>query len=301
MQKIAVDIGFGSTKIKTHDNLFKFPSAISLQKIMQAEIIEDEKLEFEGQKYLVGDSATRDALTTKDFSFLLKYAPLLLYKAFIDGKLNLNNEISLITGLSLLNWNQKKDFAERISDFVINKNHINKLNISVVPQGKGIFIKCLKEDKELNSKLVIIVDIGYNTLDVIPFDNGKPLASEAWATNQGMNLVINEIRTLINKKYGVSFNETKVNQIIQKKLFVIEGEKIFLDTIIDEEFMKYQGIVFNELQTRNADLFKSAEKVIIAGGGGYAFNPKLFKQKSIILANDELEYCNVQGYWDSLI
>ena len=100
MQFLACDIGFGSTKIRSDDLLFKFPSAIAFKKNSQAEISVDDVFHYEGQNYLVGDLAVRDALTTKDYSFLEKYAPLLLYKSICDAKLDPKSEIHLATAYS---------------------------------------------------------------------------------------------------------------------------------------------------------------------------------------------------------
>lgn len=299
MQFLASDIGFGSTKNKTENKLFKFPSAVAIKKNSQADISTSDLYHYEGIDYIVGELATRDALTTRDYSFLEKYAPLLLFKSINDAGLDPTKEIHLATGLSLLNWTKKEEFANKITDFVINKIRVNNINVKVIPQGKGIYVDCLKSHPELSNQLVLIVDIGYNTLDVIPFENGKALAHEAWATSQGVNLVVDELRKIINRDFGISANESRINDIMLKGSIVIDGEDRDLNTIIDSEKRKYKELILNELIAHNTDLYKSANKIIIAGGGGYILQNLEFK-KNVMFANNPLEFSNVQGYWSIL-
>ena len=298
-QFLACDIGFGSTKVKSANSNFKFPSAVAMRKKSQASISNDDTYHYEGHDYLVGDSATRDALTTRDYTFLEKYAPLLLFKAIVDAKLNPSKEINLATGLSLLNWNKKEAFAEKLVDFIIDKTHVKNVNIQVIPQGKGIFVNALEIMPEINNQLVLVVDIGYNTLDVIPFENGKALAHEAWATPQGMNLIVDELRKDINSSHGVAISEARINKIMQDGCIFVDGEEKDLKVLIENEQQRYKEIIINELQTRNSDLYKSAHKIILAGGGSYFLKDQMF-QKNIIFADSPLEFANVNGYWSIL-
>ena len=271
-----------------------------LKKNSQAEIATDEIFEFEGLKYNVGSTAIRDALTTRDYSFLEKYAPLLLFKSIQDAHLDVKQDIKLATGLSLLNWNKRNEFAERISDFVINKTHMNKINIKVIPQGKGIYTECLSYMPELKEQLVLIIDIGYYSADFLPFENGRALASEAWASNQGMNLVIDEMRKVINSNYGTSFNETQINEIIQSGSLSISGEKKDLSVLIQGEKHRYSEIILNEVRTKNHDLYKSADKIIISGGGAYTIVDIDLAEKNIIFSQSPYEFANVNGYFKEL-
>ena len=54
--EIAIDIGYGHTKVKTENGSFKFPTAIELVK---TQWVETESYSFEGKKFHVGEDATR--------------------------------------------------------------------------------------------------------------------------------------------------------------------------------------------------------------------------------------------------
>ena len=168
MQKIACDIGYGFTKYKTTGGVASFPSAIAHARKHQADIGMNLAHEFEGGSYLVGDHAVRNALTTRDYSWLIKYAPLLLFKAMNQAELDPSKDIQLVTGLSLLNWAKRQEFAERLSDFVVDKLRVNNIKINLVPQGKGVYLDCLTKVKDLANQLCLVIDIGTNTLDAIP-------------------------------------------------------------------------------------------------------------------------------------
>ena len=295
--KIAVDIGFGSTKVVHNNSYLKFPSAISKLKSSQADIDHAEVLEFNGSKYVVGDNAVRNALTTKDYYFLEKYSPLLLYKAFELSKIDTTKNITLATGLSLMHWSKRTEFAEMLTDFIVNKARVN-VSVKLIPQGKGIYLDYIAEHHHLLQELVLVVDIGYNTLDVIPFEHGKALASEAWASPQGVNLMVDEIRKRLSNEYNFSFTEARVNNIMQKKLITIDGEDRDISLLINEEQENYHEIIINELITRNPDVFRSAKAIIMAGGGAYYFEDNV--AKNIVHTLTPYEYSNVRGYYRSL-
>ena len=114
-----------------------------------------------------------------------------------------------------------------------------------------------------------------------------------------MNLVIDELRKLLNRDYQMSMNETKINQIMQKGSISIDGEERDLSILINDEKQRYKELILNELITRNPDIYKSANKIIFAGGGAYTLQEQEFK-KSVTFANQPFEFANVQGYWKIL-
>lgn len=299
MQKIACDIGYGFTKFKTDKIVASFPSAIAHARKYQADIATNLAHEFEGGRYLIGDAAVRNALTTRDYSWLAKYAPLLLFEAINQAELNPANEIKLVTGLSLLNWSKRNEFAERLSDFVVDRIRVNNIKITLVPQGKGVYLDCLAKIKDLATVLCLVVDIGTNTLDVIPFESGKALASEAYATSDGMNQVIQEVQKLVNREFGISASEAEVTKIIRTNQISIAGEVRDLSVWIEEEKQIYFEMILNQLCSKNADLFKRADLIIFAGGGAN-YAPDYLPQNKQFYFMPKPENSNVNGYFTLL-
>jgi hypothetical protein len=55
--------------------------------------------------------AMRNAITTRDFSFIEKYTPLLIYRAILLSGIDIHSDdIEIATGLSLLNWKDKDKY-----------------------------------------------------------------------------------------------------------------------------------------------------------------------------------------------
>lgn len=299
MINIATDIGFGSVKSLSNMSLAKYPSAVSL--IKRGIIEHSESIyNFNGLNYSVGSEAMRDAYGTRDYIFLEKFAPLLLFKAFENANIDPTQPIRVSTGLSLLNWDKREEFANSLQDFTINNTRVDNLELMIMPQGKGVLIDCLKHAPELKDELVMVVDIGYNTLDVIPFENGKPLAKEAWANTSGVNIMVNELDKYIVSTFGMSLNEAKVNEAFQRG-WINCGTRKDLSIVIDEEKQKYVDSVFQLLKSKNSQLYNSADTIIIAGGGAYSFEGYAFKDKKVIFPRGEYEYSNVRGYYESMI
>lgn len=299
MQKIACDIGYGFTKYKTTSGVSSFPSAIAHARKHQADIGLNLSHEFEGGNYLVGDHAVRNALTTRDYSWLIKYAPLLLFKAINQAELDHCKDIQLVTGLSLLNWAKRQEFAERLSDFVIDKLRVNSIKINLVPQGKGVYLDCLTKVKDLANQLCLVIDIGTNTLDAIPFENGKALASEAWATSDGINKPIQEVQKLVNREFGISVSEAEVAKIMRTNQIAIAGESRDLSVWIDEEKQIYFEMMLNQVIGKNADLYKRADLIIFAGGGAN-YAPNHLPENKQFYFVPEPENSNVNGYFSLL-
>lgn len=299
MQKIACDIGYGFTKYKTTSGVASFPSAIAHARKHQADIGLNLAHEFEGGNYLVGDHAVRNALTTRDYSWLIKYAPLLLFKAINQAELDFSKDIQLVTGLSLLNWAKRQEFAKRLSDFVVDKLRVNNIKINLVPQGKGVYLDCLTKVKSLANQLCLVIDIGTNTLDAIPFENGKALASEAWATSDGINKPIQEVQKLVNREFSISISEAEVAKIMRTNQIAIAGESRDLSVWIDEEKQIYFEMMLNQVISKNADLYKRADLIIFAGGGANYAPNYLPKNKQFYFVPDP-ENSNVNGYFTLL-
>jgi plasmid segregation protein ParM len=294
---IAVDIGFGSTKVMTSQSIFKFPSAIARVKEAQGDLVIQNAFDFRGKNYFVGDDALREAITTRGYSFLQTYAPLLLYKAFIDASINITSGVKLATGLSLLHWKDREEFANLLTDVVVDKNRV-KSQVQLIPQGKGIYVDFISKNPQYENKLVMVVDIGYNTLDVIPFENGKPLVGDAWATSQGVNIIINELRKKLAKELSISFSEARINECMIKKFIQIENEEHDISFFVNEEKENYNELVTQELQSHNYELYKSASAIIISGGGAYHFGE--LKAKSMVYTEVPHELSNVRGYYKLL-
>ena len=126
IQKIAIDIGYGDTKVYYEGQSFKFPSAIEPSRQAQVDLAES-KLDtylFNAQEFRVGQKALRNAIATRGFNFLNKYSPLLIFHALKLAEVDFEKPIQIATGLSLLNYQGAKDFMKVLSSFTVGDTHL---------------------------------------------------------------------------------------------------------------------------------------------------------------------------------
>lgn len=297
-QRIAIDIGYGDTKVMIKNKIFKFASAIEKKKEAQAnyqEIIDD-VYEFGGKQYTVGDKALSNAISTRGFNFLVKYSPLIVYHAIKLAGFDTTKPIQIITGLSIINWQEKEQFTNAIKKINVN-NEIIEPKIKLMAQGQGIYYD-YKE--KLNIGDVCIVDIGYNTFDFLVFTDGNPRQDLSFATKKGSNEIITELQTKIKKRFQFDASEQIAKKIFINKSVEIYGELTDLTDEIDDAKKDYADFIIDELISQRGDLLKTAKKVIFSGGGAYFLDDiKILKNTpNVAFSTKPYEFANVRGYYN---
>jgi len=299
MQKIAIDIGYGDTKVMTGDKIFKFASAIEKKKDSEADYFgadEDDVYEFGGRKYTVGDKALTNAVSTRGFNFLVKYSPLIIFHAIKKAGLDISKPIEISTGLSIINWQEHKKFVDVIRQINVNNEILNP-KIRIMAQGQGIFLNYNDKKNEGN---ICVVDIGYNTFDFLVFTDGKPRQDMSYATKKGVNEIIVELQKKIKKRFQIDASEQIAKKVFTDKIIEIYGEKIDLSDEIEDAKVDYVDFLFDELKSKDGDLLKYAKKVIFSGGGAYFLDDIqiLRNTPNFVFSEKPYEYANVKGYYN---
>lgn len=297
MQILSVDIGYGHTKCMFNGEMFKFPTAVSNAGISATSFATTEAYDFEGGHYFIGDAkAVRESLPTSDFLFLKKYAPLLLYKAIELGQkygLDAKKELTIATGLSVLNWGEREEFKDRLRKFNVGKNNI-ECQIKLFAQGQGVFYDYFGTDGDQD--LNIVFDIGYLTNDFIVFESNKPYNEKCFANDKGINKIITDLQKLVAANYkNVRLPESKINEVLMAGGYRNYGEYINLKSEVDALKKNYIDQVILELQANSKDLIRESNKIILSGGGAYLFqNMDIFP--NMVLSKPQYEFANVRGY-----
>ncbi|MCR6590509.1 PRTRC system protein D [Campylobacter insulaenigrae] len=295
-QKISMDIGYGDTKVFFNNKLFKFPSAI--EQVRQTQVdLKEEKIDvysYNGVHFRVGEKALLNAIATRGFNFLTKYSPLLVFHALKLAGVDLNKPIELATGLSLLNFHKSNEFIESLNEFSINKENI-KLNITLFAQGQGIFL----ENKSKQDEIVGIIDIGYNTLDFLVFDNDTPRSDYCFANQNGANKIIVDLQKMLTKEFKVNISEQEAKKAFVNKSIKVLGEIVDLEDTIKTMTFSYMDIILDEVYNNCNDILVRADKIILGGGGAYFLDEESIKDKypNMIMAKTPHEFSNVRGYF----
>ena len=311
MSEIAIDIGYGFTKVKSKDKEFKFPTAVALSKMQLVEN-RDNLLSFNGKKYLVGNDALKDAIPTRDYSFIYKYAPLLIYEALKEADMLNDEEIIIKTGLSLYDLekqpefeiskfkNRREEFKARISDFVINEKHF-KPEIRLFAQGQGAWYNYCNKYGFIEDGYDVLVDIGYRTNDIIIFEDAQPSKANSNADDKGVNVIVNELQTFLNKKYDIALTEQKTAKVLKNKSIAIYGENKDLTEVIGDIADSYIDTLFSSLKAKYGSILKESQRVVITGGGAYIlYDYKDTFPKNVKFDDDkEFEFANVRGYFEA--
>lgn len=296
-QKIAADFGFGFCKFVCDGEVRIIPTAVA--EMQSADII-DGKIgyKYNDQVYLVGTDAVRNALPTRDYSYLERYAPLFLFYACESFGLDLNQPIEVSTGLSLLEWRYIQQFAAKLSQFTVNNTTVNKIKIRATPQGKGAFLLAKKQHPELNNQLVLLIDFGTYTCNTLFFDSGRALVDECSATYNGMHLLIKAVRNYLNSQHGLNVGESDANKLMQLGYVNLLGEKVDLTELIQIEAAKYFKRVIDTIINTHSELYKRVETIVCVGGG-VNFAANNLTDKRILMLNSP-QLANVYGYWSVL-
>lgn len=296
IQYIAIDLGYGYTKVAHYLKSgkikeFKFPSAIARARDTIATLGEDKSYFYEGRKYIVGEDAMHEARVTRDFTFLQKYGPLLIYVALEKAGIDMTKKICLGTGLSVIDWHRKGEFTNSINTVNVNNTVVKFYKPKIYAQGQGIFA-----DAGSPSGLVAICDIGYYSLDWLVFNNGKPIPQDSDATRLGIHTIVTRIKSNLTKRFpGVSISEHFAKETFLNAECVIGGSICDLKEDIADECEDYANMIISELSTNYSKTYNFANSIIFSGGGAYHI-PKNLRPKNAIQSKEPYEYANVRGY-----
>lgn len=304
MPIIAIDAGFGDTKVSRYDDggkikNRKFPTAITYKKEglgLGGYAIEERVYSLNGKELIVGEGALFDAFGTRDIDFLIKYSPVLVYKALEDaGALDACSAIAL--GLPLGEFGKYQPLLlSSMKKAVVNGRMLGDFEIKIYPQGVGASWDYVCDGDNVDEKKAnlntVVVDIGFNTLDVVVMSGGKALPESFMEPEFGLVRVIKELRAYIQNRFEINLTEQDAKGVLISK--VIAGKK--LETKIRELLENYREWLSDEIRAKIPERIKRADAIIWSGGGAYYLDVKggSLEDKSYVV--DEPEYANSRGF-----
>ena len=297
--EIAIDIGYGDTKVMYKNRLVKFPTAISYANSLNIEYGKENVYSFEGENYYVGvEAVDSESFSMNDYNILNKFAPLIIYhvlKKFDEH--NIQKPIILKTGLAIADWGKKEEFIKRISNIQVNDDTLSLTPI-VIPQGAGIYMDFVNSVNDgIDPTTATVIDIGSNTINLLHFKDGKPIKKFLKGfPNHGVSSISKTLATYLEQKYSVAFSSSEANDILVREHFTWNG-------VTDDETIEYirklksQFVqkLFRSVLVNEKKLLSTSEKVIIGGGGAYLFTNIDFPP-NVSFVNEPYEYSNVRGY-----
>jgi len=302
---LSIDLGYSGVKyyFKRKGKVVsgKIPTAV--KKIDDEDIYDEEVFEYNGSKYLIGEEAIdQDVNISLKAGTLIKNAPLLVYVVLKINNIE-HKGLSLITGLSLKDFDDKGDeLIEILKDFTVNDEEI-KLDVSLLPQGRGIaydyFSKNPQED------LALILDVGYNTLDFITMKKDKLSIRNSFANTNGINIILNKLQYELNSQFDIKRTTTELNETISanNKTLKHRGEIIDFSDALKGITEDYIDSIKQDIVEKD-NILERADILLIGGGGAYILRAisddglqKMFNFKNIVFVDDPYEFSNARGYY----
>lgn len=295
---IGIDIGYSSTKVSFRDRNVKFPTAICFATDVGTKFGEDNVYEFEGESYYVGKEAvSEESFTTTDYKFLSKFAPLITYhvlKKFDEH--HMDRPIELRTGLSITDWEHKKEFANRLRTIEVNGDKITT-DPKLVPQGAGVITDwVVNNNKGEYPDRISVIDIGHNTINVLSYVNGKPVRRDINGyPGHGVTSILKPFTAYLENTYSINFSEQEAIQIFIKGYLNYNGElQTDVSTKILELKKQFVSKLFNSVLINAKKTMAISNVVLLAGGGSILLQDIEFP-KNVILTKDPV-FSNVRGF-----
>ena len=296
---IGIDVGYSATKVFYEDKIVKFPTAVSYASNIGISYGDENVYEFEGEKYYVGkEAADGESFVMTDFKVLSKFAPLIVYHILNKfDKVQMTKPIEIRTGLALVDWDKKELFTERLSTFTVNNTEIETTPI-LMPQGAGVVQDWVQNnnDGEFPERLSII-DVGYNTINVLSFVDGKPVRKDMKGyPGHGVSSIIKPFFSFLENKFKMNFSEQEAIGIFVKGQFKYNGEE---QAEVGEKVLELKNQfvkkLFQSVLVSDKKMMAISDVVLIAGGGAYLLQDIPFPP-NVEFVDTPFEFSNVRGY-----
>ena len=314
---LAIDIGYGDVKVFDGERGYKFPTAVAPYSFSSFtnRVVNDKNspfadevvFTFEGLGYVVGERALHDpdCMATRSYDFILKYTPLFVYKVIKDiGHVPSTLALGIPLGRYISKNSEvfKQEYVERVRKFVVNKEVVEIENVEIYAQGHGIYIDYLVNGGENaeDGDNAVVVDIGFNTVDILFIDNGTPTKKNSGTlTGKGVVVIVNDLDEYLRDNYDLELSEQALKDVLMKKRIKIYGDEINLVDVITEITATYTKTIINDIESKLDKVMKSVNKIIFAGGGAHyvrGFIPDRYRK--IAYVPDSPEFANVRGYYN---
>ena len=295
MPNAGVDVGFGFTKAavpgsetKTFRSVVGDFSPITFNVANNSsEQLAHLAIEYKGAKYFVGDEAVKQSrgrqtidksrtVTGEGVLLLVTALSLLTDKPAEDFK--------LVLGLPVLHFDSlKAEYTEAVigqhttalmhpNGDIVKRTELKVTDARVIPQPAGaLFDWILDKDGQVTSALaakrVGIVDIGYNTTDLVVFDNLDYITKRAMSySNMGVSTVHQQLVLELFRKYEVEVSSEQVDFILERGSISVGGREFPIKEQEESVCASVAESVLSKIKNTWPDAWQ-LDAIIFTGGG----------------------------------
>lgn len=302
MSFAGIDIGYGYTKVVYDRGKFSFKTTV--EPYIHSERVFGklpDVIYVNGNSYLVGPDTLPRMLVSKDFVGSELYYAVVGY-CLKEIYKETNNLSGIALGLPPALYNERKTILLRNNllraELMVNKTPIPiPESIVFIPQGVGAYIDFIYQNPEFSGKDVIVIDIGYYTVDMIFIKGGQfiPRASDSFPS--GVELLLNRICEQFSEKHGELITPVIAESILKKGSFTYFGReyKFNTDEILERFYIPeiIRRIKEYSISLKNNHYeIDSISAIVVAGGGATYLKDRI--EGAFI--PDEPQFANARGY-----
>lgn len=298
-----IDIGYGYTKVVYNEDK-KFIFETTVEPYIPTEKVfgkMPEVININGNGYLVGPEAiprwqvTKDFVGSESYYAVIGYCLNEIYKQDYNVKgiaLGLPPALFNEKKISLLKYNLKQ------IEFKTTKRYLNiPEQIIFIPQGVGAYIDFITNASKYTNKDVIVIDVGYYTLDMVFIKDGKFISQASESYPSGIELLLQRICSEFVSKHGEFINTKIAETLLQKNSFNFLGKEYKFDTkevltkfYIPEIISKIKE--YSTFLKNNRFRIDTIEAIVVAGGGAIYLKDMI----ESVIVSPEPQFANARGY-----
>lgn len=319
MNLLAIDVGFGSTKISYVEpsgtlKMKKYITALA-KKQNSGIFTDDDSVELNGVSYLCFNRALnipgQQQIQVTDFESLNLATPIFIKK--IEKDLGIQFD-AVVAGLSIAMTDQQKTYHDSIATNL----GLPSEKVMVLQQGVGGWAayqnygldpySTVQNDTLMQNYLLI--DIGHNTMDVLSILDGK-LSEDTvdGITGAGTTWIASKLIQHIMKEYKLDITPVNAREMIDKRSFKFRGTTVDLTGILNEIAYEYCSFIINTIESKFAQSMMNRDGLLFIGGTSYViqermtYDPRvaeMFKARYgsyFINIPKQAEFYNSSGYY----
>ncbi len=299
---IGIDVGYGYTKSFISANGIQrklvFPTAVSPYAPSVPFGVKIPAIRVNGKRFAVGEELVINGLpyentVREDFvgapSYMAVLGHVLSHTGFY-GKV-------MVTGLPPTFFGKER--AEELSERIKKQWFVDEFGkpvpipetIKIIPQGSGIFFSYVVNYPGIFEKNVLVVDIGYYTLDVVFFSGGKYIAEAAASFPMGAKRLYDEVRKAFERTYGTfAKDDESIEELIKYGKYThLSGEyQLDVANVMDS----YRAMINTTIKSHTGKVAKKINYVLVGGGGINLFRETM----SGVIPVEDPQFANAIGF-----
>lgn len=330
--KIAVDIGFGYTKVKSEDGVQKsFPSVFGkAKKELFGKQFRQTKEDYrvvitiggEEKRYYVGDlaiinSCVRNWNSDKSMDKeQLRVLALTALALVVDDN---TNEVDLILGLPISLFQKYSESLKSVFEGLEAKVKLNDKadkeiiisSVSVGMQSLGAYFALVtNKDEKIEVSSMGIIDVGYRTVDYLMLKmlrNGTKKKMAFLDSHSGTleeEGVYNVFKDVMNRlkedDINVPILELEQTVIYNKGILDTKIGKVDVNDYMAEALDDLARRIKSQLNVAWGEMAEDLSLVYLCGGGGALIHDYLKEHYTDVRLQDEARFVNCDGYLKSM-